>query len=91
MFGVMKMLKPKETQLELTSRLIEIYGQQNGMKNSSVLVPAILKDFLGVLEKANIGDTVTETYRTEDGIAEITLHAVKKTGTPELELDVHRR
>ena len=81
----------KVAQLELTARLIEIYGQSEGMKNSSVLVPAILKDFSEMLEKANIGDTVTETYRTEDGIAEITLHAVKKTGTPKLTMDVHRR
>ena len=81
----------KEAQLELTARLVEIYGPSEGMKNSSVLVPAILNDFYGMLQKAKIGDTVSETYRTEDGIAEITLRAVKKPGTPELTMDVHRR
>ena len=81
----------KAAQLELTTRLVEIYGPSEGVKNCSVLVPAILKDFSGMLEKADVGDCVTETYRTEDGIAEIILRAVKKTGTPELSMDVHRR
>lgn len=75
--------KMQAAHLELTARLVEIYGRQDGMKNSAVLVPAILGDFAGMLEKAGIGDTVSETYRTEDGAAEISLQAVKGSGTPE--------
>ena len=78
-------------QLELTTRLVEIYGMAEGMKNSKVLVPAIVNDFAGMLEKAAVGDTVSETYRTEDGVAEIRLQAVKGSGASEWSMDVHRR
>ncbi len=78
-------------QLKLTSRLMEIYGAKEGLKNSSVLVPAILKDFSGMIEKAKDGETVTETYRTEDGVAEITLQATKRSGVTGLSMDVKRR
>ena len=81
----------EQIRLELTARLTQIYGPQQGLKNSSVLVPAILKDFTGMLERANIGDTVSETYRTEDGAAEISLQAVKRSGETVLSANVIRR
>ena len=81
----------KNLQLALTGRLVEVYGPQDGLKNSGVLVPAILKDFTGMLKKAAVGDTVTETYRTEDGVAEITLRAVKTAGESNVQFDIRRR
>ena len=76
--------------LELTGRLLEIYGPEEGMKSSSVLVPAILRDFSGMIAKADIGDAVEETYRTEDGRAEIVLRTVKAAAGSSVAADVRR-
>ncbi|MCR5674654.1 MAG: hypothetical protein K6G16_02995 [Lachnospiraceae bacterium] len=73
-----------ELKLNLTGRLTEIYGPEEGIRNSGVLVPAILRDFSGMIEKAAVGERVTETYRTEDGKAEIVLDTVKTTGESEI-------
>ncbi|MCR4762910.1 MAG: hypothetical protein K5696_05210 [Lachnospiraceae bacterium] len=86
------MIADKEKlQLTLTSRLIEIYGPENGVKSSGVLVPAILRDFSGMIDKAGPGDTVSETYRTEDGKAEIVLKTVKRTAGCVVTADVKKR
>ena len=78
-------------QLKLTTRLMDVYGAEEGMKSSAVLVPAILKDFSAMVEKAAEGETVSETYRTEDGVAEITLQAIKGSEVTGLTMDVRRR
>ncbi len=67
-----------ELKLDLTRQLVGIYGPEEGLKSCGVLVPAILRDFSGMIDKASVGDTVAETYRTEDGRAEISLKTVKK-------------
>ena len=77
-------------QLKITSRLVEIYGQSDGLKNSSVLVPAILNDFSSMLQKSKIGQSVSETYRTEDGVAEIILTATKTTGGSNVIAEIRR-
>ena len=79
-----------ELKLSLTSRLVEIYGPEEGIKNSGVLVPAILRDFSGMIEKADVGESVSETYRTEDGKAEIVLGTVKMAGGSDIKVDVRR-
>ena len=78
-------------QLKLTTRLMDVYGAEEGLKSSAVLVPAILKDFSAMVEKAAEGETVSETYRTEDGVAEITLQAIKGSEVTGLTMDVRRR
>ena len=81
----------EEVKLRLTARLMDIYGAEDGLKNCAVLVPAILKDFSSMVERAKAGETVTETYRTEDGAAEITLQTVKGSIATGLQMDVRRR
>lgn len=80
------------TELEggLTGRLISIYGDKDGVRSSSVLVPAILQDFSGMIDKADIGESVSEIYRTEDGKAEIILQTVKSPGGSTVRAEVRK-
>ena len=80
----------KELEDSLTSRLIGIYGQKEGVRSSSVVVPAILRDFSGMIDKAGVGDRVSETYRTEDRKAEIVLQTVKSTEGSTVRADVKK-
>ena len=81
----------EELKLKIISRLIEIYGQNDGLKYSGVLVPAIIGDFSGMLDKTNVGKSVSETYRTEDGVAEIILTATKAEGGSDVIAEIRRR
>ena len=50
----------------LQKQIDKIYGFQAGKKTGSVLIPAFLGDFRKVLEKSDLGVTVSEEYMTED-------------------------
>ncbi len=77
--------------LVLTTRLIEIYGQEKRLKDSGVIIPAILRDFTGVLRSSEIGKDITEVYRTEDGVVEIVLSTIKTKGGSDVAATVRRR
>lgn len=65
---------------QLRDRLSRFYNAGSGSMSMDVLITSILKDFAGMLEKARPGDTVSETYRTEDGKAEVFLQTVMTIG-----------
>ncbi|GEM_PF-3232142 len=46
--------------------VIAVYGIAEGMQVTSVIVPAFVRDFEGVIGKSFVGLTVTEEYMTED-------------------------
>ena len=50
----------------LQKQIDKIYGIQDGKKTGSVLIPAFLGDFRKVLEKSDLGVTISEEYMTED-------------------------
>ena len=52
---------------KLMEQLKKRYGNKNGTKIYLTIMPGILSDFKKVLAKSEVGETVTETYRFEDG------------------------
>ena len=57
----------------LREQLIELYGPLEGERSAAVLIPAIFRDFDKELDKVERGVSVRETYRTEDGVAQLDL------------------
>ena len=50
----------------LQNQIDSIYGKSLGGKTGRVLIPAFIGDFRKVLEKSDLGTTVSEEYMTED-------------------------
>ncbi|MBQ9606562.1 MAG: hypothetical protein IJV16_05235 [Lachnospiraceae bacterium] len=62
---------------KVTDKLSEIYGEDKAGQVSMNIMPSCIADFSKMLEKAAPGDTVNETYRTEDGLAELFFTGIK--------------
>ena len=62
---------PWRIQFELA--LIPVYGPERAKRSSSVLLPAILRDFRKMLTKSAPGVIVSEDYNTEDRLTVIHL------------------
>ncbi|MDD6578650.1 hypothetical protein ACKX2L_07200 [Lachnospiraceae bacterium YH-ros2228] len=69
----------KEAERLLTGRIMGVYGISQGKKAAGVLLPAIFKDFRGLL-KSHEGEESSETYRSEDRKAEIILTGIRRDG-----------
>ena len=64
---------------EVLSRFQEWYGPQEGLKVYMTVMPGILSDFTGMLEKRP-GERLREEYRLEDGKGTLVLCGCKMRG-----------
>lgn len=48
-----------------------VYGQEKGLAVCGAVIPGVMRDFRGMLEKSPAGALVTEDYRTDDGKTDI--------------------
>ena len=50
-----------------------VYGETKGRTVCDAVIPGVLGDFRGMLDRAEPGETVRETYRLDDKKGEISL------------------
>ena len=51
----------------MIQKLNSLYGEGEGMKVFTTIMPGILSDFQKMLSSSSVGEIVTEEYRLEDG------------------------
>ncbi len=76
---------------QMRDQLGGIYHPDRDFTGPEILISAILQDFAGMLQRAQPGENVSETYRTEDGQAEIRLQAVRTSGGSTVAVEVRPR
>ena len=64
----------------LLHEIIGIYGPKYGQGIGTVIIPAFLGDFKGVLEKSDSADEVSEEYMTEDKKVHLMLYGRRYMG-----------
>ena len=79
----MKKISFQEAERLLTGRLMGVYGIGQGRQAAGVLLPAIFRDFRGVL-RDHEGEETSETYKSEDRKAEIILTGIRSEGKSSL-------
>ena len=50
-----------------------VYGEKKGAAVCAAVLPGVMRDFRGMLERAAPGELVRETYRTDDGRSDVRL------------------
>ena len=65
---------------KINMELVKICGFKNAGNFMTRVGPGILADFEKMIAKANLGETVKESYAFEDSTAEVTLKALRKDG-----------
>ena len=50
-----------------------VYGEKKGRAVCDAVIPGVLADFRGMLDRAGAGETVRETYRLDDKKGDICL------------------
>ena len=69
-----------DLRLNLIKALEPVYGVQDAPVRVDVILPAFLQDFYQMMDKAKEGETVSETYRTEDEKVTLRLEGYRTNG-----------
>ena len=67
-----------DLRLNLIKALEPVYGVQDAPVRVDVILPAFLQDFYQMMDRAKEGETVSETYRTEDEKVTLRLEGYRK-------------